>query len=312
VSTLSQNFCGLELGSFAYNGSGVQNTSYDDLKRLAGFKGLEIINTKSATIQPRKGNDEPNLLYTSGYSFNSKGLPNPGFEKTLELVATLNPEVRQYISFSLYGSNLQDTLYMIKEVNTQNIADIIEVNLSCPNIVGKPIIGYDIEMMDTALKEIQKLRKNTPIGVKLPPYLDSFQFENISRLLLKYSIDYIVCCNSVPNCLVVDTLTETSAITPNNGLGGLGGKAIKPIILGNVWSFYNCLQGRVRIVGLGGVGGGSDAFEYLLAGADLVQVATGIHTNGAQSFDIINTELTQIMDEKRYTNIAEVRGKLKV
>jgi dihydroorotate dehydrogenase (fumarate) len=94
-------------------------------------------------------------------------------------------------------------------------------------------------------------------------------------------------------------------------MGGLGGDFVKPLALGNVWNFYNRLQGKVDIVGVGGVRTGKDAFEFLLAGADAVQIGTTWAQEGIGSFQRISDEFDQIMSEHGYAEIKSAKGKLK-
>ena len=143
------------------------------------------------------------------------------------------------------------------------------------------------------------------------PYTDLPIFDQISELLLQYQVSYITCCNTLGNCLVINPDTETTLIKPKNGLGGLAGDYIKPLALGNVWNFYQRLQGKVQIVGVGGIRTGTDAFEFLLAGADAVQIGTTWAQEGIGAFERINNEFEQIMASKGYAQISSALGQLK-
>jgi dihydroorotate dehydrogenase (fumarate) len=89
------------------------------------------------------------------------------------------------------------------------------------------------------------------------------------------------------------------------------GDYIKPIALANVRTFYELLGNKISIFGVGGIKTGTDAFEFLLAGADAVQVATTFEKEGPGCFERINSELEEILRKKNYNSIKEVKGKLK-
>lgn len=81
--------------------------------------------------------------------------------------------------------------------------------------------------------------------------------------------------------------------------------------MANVRAFYELLGDEVSIFGVGGIKAGTDAFEFLLAGADAVQVATIFEKEGPSCFERINKELEEILQSKRYNSIQKTKGKLK-
>lgn len=92
---------------------------------------------------------------------------------------------------------------------------------------------------------------------------------------------------------------------------GCPGNYIKPIALANVRTFYELLQGRVSIFGVGGVSTGKDVFEYILAGADAVQVGTAFQEEGEDVFGRIILEFEDILHKKGYKSIHDFKGNLK-
>ncbi len=236
------------------------------------------------------------------------GLPNPGYKELAEMI----PKLKQYnkpIIASISGFSKQDYLEMIKEFDSKG-ADIFELNLSCPNVVGKPQAGYNFEYSKDVLESARKLT-NKPIAVKLPPYLDQVHQKQIADILIDAKIDFAVLINSLGNCLVIDPDKEEAVIKPKKGLGGLGGDIIKPVALGNVFGFYQLLNNKVKIIGCGGITTGTDVFEFILAGADMVQIATTYAKEGAGSFNRISKELQDLMQKKGYKSLDDFRGKLK-
>lgn len=263
---------------------------------------------KSCTIEPRAGNPEPRYADVPLGSINSMGLPNLGYKKYIEFAQILKKYNKPIIA-SVSGFSIEDYKTMVSAFQKSE-ADLIEVNLSCPNVIGKPQVGYDIEQSENILKQISNLG-DKPIGLKLPPYLDIIHRKQIAEIIKKYNISFIVCINSVGNTLIIDGEKETPLIKPNNGMGGLGGDYIKPIALANVRTFYELLGDKVAIIGAGGIKTGMDAFEFLLAGATAVQVGTIFEQEGSDCFARINQELETILAQKNYSSIQDVLGKLK-
>ena len=117
--------------------------------------------------------------------------------------------------------------------------------------------------------------------------------------------------NTIGNCLVLDTETESALISPKGGFGGIGGGFTKPIALANVYQLRQRLDPSINLVGVGGVRTGEDAFQLILCGADAVQTATTHWLEGPACFDRIATELSAIMTAKGYSSIGDFKGKLK-
>lgn len=298
---------GIEFNSYVLNAAGPNDSTLEELEIL-GNSNSSAIMMKSSTIEPRQGNEKPRYVKIPLGSIQSMGLPNLGYKKYIQFAALLKKYNKPIIG-SVAGLCIKDYITMVQEFQNSEV-DLIEVNFSCPNINGKPQVAYDIEQSETILKVISNLG-DKPIGLKLPPYYDFAHHEQMAELITKYNVAFITCINSVGNVLVIDPETETPIIKPKKGFGGLGGNCIKPIALANVRKFYELLEGKVQIFGVGGIQTGTDAFEFLLAGADAIQVATTFKEEGASCFERINKEFKEIMQRKNYNSIKEVKGNLK-
>lgn len=150
-------------------------------------------------------------------------------------------------------------------------------------------------------------------GEKLPPYFTDNEFRRISKILNSFSrdIDYITTINGVPNCMVIDKETESNKIKPKDGFVGLGGGVVKPIGLANVAKFKKYLDPSIKVIGCGGLSTGEDVFQYILAGADAVEIATQFLIEGENCFRRITEELRDITVKKGYTELSQFHGKLK-
>ncbi|AKH93048.1 dihydroorotate oxidase [Elizabethkingia anophelis] len=292
------------------NASGVMCYDEMELDQLLRSSAGAFV-TKSATPDFREGNPSPRYVDVPLGSINSMGLPNKGFDFYLNFSINFQNENPGKINFiSIAGMSMEDNLEMLQKINDSDFKGITELNLSCPNVPGKPQVGYDFERTEEVLtKAFEFFQK--PIGVKLPPYFDIAHFDQMAEILNKFPLQYVNCINSIGNGLYIDVDHEEVVIKPKDGFGGIGGAYVKPTALANVRAFYTRLNSDIAVIGCGGVENGKDAFEHLLCGAQMVQVGTQLMKEGAGAFDRILEELKAIMQEKGYTSIEDFRGKLK-
>lgn len=294
------------------NASGVHCMTTQELDELAHSEAGAFI-TKSCTINERKGNPEPRYFDVPLGSINSMGLPNLGFSYYLEYALAyekVQENQNQPLFFSIAGMSVQENLEMLEKIEKSGFNGITELNLSCPNVPGKPQLAYDFEATYETLKEVFSIFSK-PLGIKLPPYLDFAHFDQMADILNQFPLTYVNAINSVGNGLYIDTEQEAVVIKPKEGFGGIGGEYIKPTALANVRAFYTRLKPEIQIIGTGGIRTGQDAFEHLLCGASMLQIGTELHKEGPEIFSRIIKELTQIMSEKGYTSIDEFKGKLR-
>ena len=289
------------------NASGALCVTRDELEAL-GKSGTGAIVTKSMTIESRQGNPTPRYYGFPGGSINSMGLPNLGYRAYAELIPYLKRFGKPVIA-SVAGLAEEDFPTIAEAINAAQ-PDLIEVNLSCPNIPGKPQIGYDPETSERVLKKVRRLI-TVPMGVKLPPYFDPAHHETMGKVVGRCGVDFLNMINSVGNGLVVDPEEETVVIKPKGGFGGLGGRLIKPVALANVRAFHKFFEGKIPIIGTGGIVEGIDVFEHFLCGASAVQIGTVLVEEGLNVFCRLEAELTAVLARKGYRSILECRGRLK-
>ncbi|SLM48270.1 Dihydroorotate dehydrogenase A (fumarate) [Nitrospira japonica] len=304
---VSTTIAGVKFTGCFMNASGALCVTREELLALGRSRAGAIV-TKSMTVEPRQGNPSPRYYGFSGGSINSMGLPNLGYRAYAELI----PELKRFgkpIIASVAGL-VEDDFPVIAEAVNAAGPDLIEVNLSCPNIPGKPQIGYDAEASERLMKRVRKII-TVPMGVKLPPYFDPAHHALMGNVIGRCGVDFLNLINSVGNGLVVDPKTETVVIKPKGGFGGLGGTIIKPVALANVRAFWKHFDGRMPIIGTGGVMSGLDAFEHVLCGASAVQVGTLLVEEGVDVFGRLEAEFVACLREKGYHSIADCRGRLK-
>ncbi len=301
------SIAGVRFPSCFMNAAGARCVTREELETLGRSQAGAIV-TKSMTLEPRQGNPEPRYYAFTNGSINSMGLPNLGYRA----YAALIPELRRFgkpIVASVAGFGEEDFVTIATAINASK-PDLIEVNLSCPNIPGEPQIGYDADVTERLLKRVRKV-VTTPMGVKLPPYFDPAHQDKMAQILDRVGVEFISVINSVGNGLVVDLEKESVVIKPKGGFGGLGGPLIKPMALANVRAFWKLFGGRVPIIGTGGIASGGDAFEHLLCGASAVQVGTAFVEEGTGVFERLESELAVVLGKKGYDSVSACVGKLK-
>ncbi|HFI0933166.1 TPA: dihydroorotate oxidase [Streptococcus suis] len=300
------------LGGFSFdnclmNAAGVWCMNKEELDGVKNSAAGTFV-TKTATLEYREGNPEPRYKNVPLGSINSMGLPNQGLDYYLDYLLELQEEEpeRTFV-LSLVGMSPDETHTILKKVQDSAFQGLVELNLSCPNVPGKPQIAYDFETTETILREVFAYFTK-PLGIKLPPYFDIVHFDQAAAIFNQFPLKFVNCVNSIGNGLYIED--ESVIIKPKNGFGGIGGEYIKPTALANVHAFYQRLKPEIQIVGTGGVLTGRDAFEHILCGASMVQIGTTLQKEGLAAFDRITQELRDIMAEKGYETIEDFRGKL--
>lgn len=293
------------------NAAGVMCSSTEDLVGMTKSASGSLV-SKSCTPALREGNPAPRYQTLPLGSINSMGLPNNGFDFYLDYAAAQHDYAKKPLFLSMSGFSAAENAAMCKRlapVATEK-GVILELNLSCPNVPGKPQVAYDFDSMREYLAAVSEAYPH-PFGVKMPPYFDFAHFDAAAAILNEFpKVHFVTCINSVGNGLVIDAETESVVIKPKQGFGGLGGRYVLPTALANVNAFYRRCPGKL-VFGCGGVYSGEDAFMHVLAGASMVQVGTALYEEGAAIFERLNAELLAIMEKKGYKTLDEFRGKVK-
>ncbi|WP_156021614.1 dihydroorotate oxidase [Streptococcus ruminantium] len=306
VSTVTR-LGGFDFDNCLMNAAGVWCMTREELAAVKDSAAGTFV-TKTATLECRSGNPEPRYQNVPLGSINSMGLPNHGLAYYLDYLLELQEaEPEKRFILSLVGMSPDETHKILKRVQDSNFKGLIELNLSCPNVPGKPQIAYDFEMTEKLLYTVFTYFTK-PLGIKLPPYFDIVHFDQAATIFNQFPLAFINCVNSIGNGLYIED--ESVVIKPKNGFGGIGGEYIKPTALANVHAFYQRLRPNIQIVGTGGILTGRDAFEHILCGASMVQIGTTLQKEGIVAFERITAELQAIMTEKGYETIEDFRGKL--
>lgn len=301
---LASKIAGYSFESCLMNAAGVHCQTAEELDQLIAA-GVGAAVTKTATSQFRAGNVEPRFFSQDNLTINSMGLPNFGIDFYLDY---LNQRQGQHFFLSVTGLSKEEIFQVLEKVQASDFQGPVELNLSCPNVIGKPQTGYDFELTDQILSYVFTFFTK-PLGVKLPPYFDLAHFDTMAEILNKYPLKFVNSINSVGNGICIQD--DRMVIRPKQGFGGIGGSVIKPTALANVHAFYQRLREDIAIIGTGGITCGQDAYEHILCGASMVQIGSQLMVEGLGVFQRIEEELKAIMQAKNYISIENFRGQLK-
>ena len=277
---------------------------YNPLFRL-GFGFVEV-----GTITPLKqyGNSKPRVfrLVEDEALINRLGFNNHGAEVVLDRIKLNN-------KLGLLGinvgpnkdSNNRMNDYLIGLKTFHQVADYITINISSPNTENLRNFHEETklqELLKSIIKEKNDLKSKVPIAVKISPDIDENQIDLISEILLENEIKAIIISNTSESSR--DLLNDIQ----RHQKGGLSGKPIekKSNILIN--KFYKLLKGKIKIIGVGGVDSGQAAYDKFLAGADFVQLYTGMVFKGPNIVGIIKKDLKELLIRDGVKNFTEIIG----
>ena len=308
MPSLRTQIAGFSFDNCLMNAAGVACMTVEELEEVRQSAAGSFV-TKTATLEARAGNPEPRYRDVPLGSINSMGLPNQGIDYYLDYLLSLQESQPEWTFFlSLVGMSPDETHTLLKKVQNSGFKGITELNLSCPNVPGKPQIAYDFETTERILGEAFGYF-DKPLGIKLPPYFDIVHFDQAAEVFNRHPLKFVNCVNSIGNGMYIED--ESVVIRPKNGFGGIGGEYIKPTALANVHAFYQRLNPSIQIIGTGGVYTGRDAFEHILCGASMVQIGTALHQQGVEIFERVSLGLKAIMVQKGYETLEDFKGKLK-
>ncbi|MBB1078831.1 dihydroorotate dehydrogenase [Limosilactobacillus sp. STM2_1] len=280
-------------------GYGQENAKKYDLNRLGA------IVLKSTTVHPRQGNPRPRVCETSAGWLNANGLQNVGIAAaTSEKIPWLRKHFPQLpIIASAAGFSEDEYVHVVnKFANTAGVK-AIELNVSCPNVKhGGLAMGTDPEVLQRLVKQVVKAALGIPVYVKLTPNVTNIV--PLAQAAEQGGANGLTMINTLTG-LSIDLKTRRPVLA--NVTGGLSGPAIKPLALRMIHQVRQV--STIPIIGVGGIESAEDVLEFMMAGANAVQIgAASFHDSLA--CPKIAADLPIVMDHygiKKLTDLWEVR-----
>ena len=241
-------------------GFGKEYGAFYDLSELGG------ICCKGLTPARREGNPPPRIAETPMGILNSVGLQNPGVDA---FIAQELPELKRHdlaIIANISGNTPEDYGVMCEKLSAAGV-DMIEVNISCPNVKAGGLAYGTRPELAAEVTAIAKKHASVPVMVKLSPNVTVIT--EIARAVEGAGADALSLINTLRG-MRIDVHTRRPILKMNTG--GLSGPAVLPVAVRMVWEVAGAV--KIPILGMGGVSRGADAAQLMLAGAAAVAVGT--------------------------------------
>lgn len=279
-------------GTFGY---GYEFNEYYDINILGG------ISIKGTTKDMRFGNPTPRIAECYDGMINSIGLQNPGIEKVVsEKIPKLRKCFNNLILANIGGFSVDEFEYCAKKANACNGIDIIELNVSCPNLhAGGINFGTSVNEVAKVVKSVRQV-VTKPLFVKLTPNVTDIA--EIAKACESEGADGISLINTLLG-MRIDLKTKKPVIA--NKIGGFSGKAILPVALRAVYQVFEAV--KIPLIGIGGVSSARDVIEMMLAGATCIQVGSANLINPYAMKEIIEN-LPCVMAEYKIDRLSEIIG----
>ncbi|MDE0585181.1 MAG: dihydroorotate dehydrogenase [Planctomycetota bacterium] len=280
-------------GTFGHNPAALSFISPGDLGALV---------LKTVTPEPRQGNPAPRMAEFIGGIVNAIGLENKGLDYWRDTVAPTLEGLSVPVVANAGGHCVDDYAKVVSTFDSMIGVSAIELNLSCPNVVGG--IQYSTDPIDLA-KVVAACRKlsDKPMFVKLSPNVTDIQ--PLAKAAADSGADALTVCNTLIGMLV-DWRTRRPALA--NGIGGMSGPAVKPVAMHLVSQCAAAVD--IPIIASGGAECADDVLEFIVAGATAVQIGTAVFRNPSVISQIAN-DLRSILASEDLT-LADLRGSLQL
>lgn len=240
-------------------GSGMEYGEFVDLNRLGA------VVTKGVANVPWPGNPTPRVAEVYGGMLNAIGLQNPGIDVFIQRDLEFLKQFDTKVIVNVCGKTVEDYLEVVEKLAEQPRVDMLEINVSCPNVKeGAIAFGQKADALYDITSRIKKAAKQ-PVIMKLSPNVTDIA--EMARAAEAAGADAISLINTLTG---VKIDIEKRKFVLANKTGGMSGPAIKPVAVRMVWQCANAV--KIPIIGMGGIAAAEDAIEFLMAGATAVAV----------------------------------------
>ena len=292
------NICGIDFknpvlvasGTFGF---GREYADYFDLSRLGG------ISSKGLTLHEKEGNKGTRLHETSSGLLNSIGLQNPGVDAFIKEELPFMKEQDTVILANVGGGTVDEYIKSVEKLNSTDV-DMIELNISCPNVKsGGMAFGIKCPDAQRVVSAVKKICEK-PLIVKLSPNAEDIV--QMAVACVEAGADALSLVNTFSG-MAIDIYGRKPIF--HNTIAGLSGPCIKPIALRMVYEVSRAVD--VPVIGMGGIMDYKDAIEFIMAGADLIQIGSGNFINPSISLDLIEG-IENFMIEEGIKDLSEIKG----
>ena len=240
-------------------GSGMEYSDFVDLNKLGA------VVTKGVANVPWPGNPVPRVAEVYGGMLNAIGLQNPGIDVFVERDLEFLKKYDTKVIVNVCGKSVEDYLEVVERLGDEKRVDMLEINVSCPNVKeGAIAFGQNKDALYDITEKIKKVAKQ-PIIMKLSPNVTSIS--EMAKAAEAAGADAISLINTITG-MKIDIYKRKFALA--NKTGGMSGPAIKPVAVRMVYEASHAVD--IPVIGMGGIANAEDAIEFIMAGATAVAV----------------------------------------
>lgn len=294
------NLCGVSLKNPIVPASGTFGFGLEmsDIYNLDVLGGISL---KGCTRDGRFGNECPRIAETPDGMINSVGLQNPGIDV---LVSSKVPQLRKRfngaIIANISGFSIDEYACCARKVSDCEGVDIVEVNISCPNVHGGGLaFGTSAAAAAEVTAAVRKVCTK-PLFVKLSPNVTDIT--EIAKACENAGADGLTLINTILG-MKIDIKTRKPVLA--NRMGGFSGRAVFPVAVRMVNQVRHAVN--IPIMGCGGVSSAQDVIEMMMAGATAVQIGAENLRNPYCCKEIAE-QLPMLMEELKINDLNEIIG----
>jgi len=299
---LSVDLAGISLRNPVIAASGTFGYG-EEFKRYVDLKEIGAIVVKGTSAHPIEGNLPPRLFPTASGMLNAIGLENVGVDAFIRDKMPFLRGAGCAIFVNVFGFTEDEYIEVVDKLNSCGGIAAYELNISCPNTERGGMVFGTNPVLTQQLTHRVKERSSRPVIVKLSPNVTDIV--ELAKAAEDGGADAVSVANTYLG-MAIDP--ETFQPRLHNVTGGLSGPAIKPITLRMV---YQCAKAlKIPVIGIGGITSGTDAVEYLLAGASAIQVGTATFQDPRAPSHVLN-QLKQFLQKRGLPSVRSLTGKMK-
>ena len=299
---LKVQMAGISMDSPLVLASGVLGVTASSMRRVVDH-GAGAVTTKSCSIHPRKGHPGPCIIPYEHGMINAVGLSNPGVDAVVNEIRTYRAECQAPIFASVFAGSVEEFGKVTRRIAAGN-PDLIEVNVSCPNVQSEFGAPFGASFEDTAAitRIVKKNAGKIPVAMKLTVHCPSIG--KMAKVCEDNGADVITAINTVGPGMLIDVGVKRPILS--NKMGGVSGAGIFPVALKAVWEIHrNC---NLPILATGGVSNGNEAAQMILAGAHAVAIGSAVYNRGVEVFQRVNEELLEVLELHEMERLDDLRG----
>lgn len=311
---LSTTFLGVHLENPFLLSSSVVASTYEKISRAfdMGWAGA-CFKTLCSFIPEEASPRYSAVIAEHGFSGfkNIEQLSTNGLENDLEVIRRLKKDYPEKVIIASIMGRSDEEWEKLAHLAEEAGSDIIECNFSCPNMEEEGL-GVDIGQSEEAVARCTRSARKgctVPLLAKLTPNVADMR--PFAKAAMENGADGIAAINTIKSlmCMNVDTFVTEPAVNGRSGVGGYSGRAVKPIALRFIWELASDKElNRPPISGMGGIDTWHDAVEFMLLGANHVQITTSVMQYGARIIDDLIDGLRWYLRRKGFKSLSEIEG----